>query len=119
MSGRFSKLNVSDEARQRLWDKNANKIRSLLEEIVADVCDGKGEIGETQNGFYGMNGFSKPMIAANDLGIGGAIGVCAISASMLIVGVYKYNGPQSGAIECVPEDLEGALESAVKFLVKK
>ena len=75
MSGRFAKLNVSDEARQRLWNKNVKKIRSLLEEIISDVCDGKGEIHETQDGFYGFEGFSKPMIAANWLGIGGAIGV--------------------------------------------
>ena len=119
MSGRFSGLNVSDDARQRLWDNNVNKIRSLLEEIVADVYDGKGEINETQDGFFGLEGFRKPMMAANWLGDDGAIAVCAISASILIVGVYKYNGPRIKTIESAPEDLDDILELAVKFLVKK
>lgn len=120
MPGKFADLRPDSEARMKIWEENAQKIRELLEEINNDVFNGEGKFSTAH---YGVSYHTRVPISVPNTFLeidNGSIAVCTsndIGNLRVIVELYGSNKSYIWWTD-KPEHLDILLTEAVKELVK-
>jgi hypothetical protein len=108
----FKHFNLNSPARQALWEESRLAIRSILEQIRADVFDGEATIKEDFASPY--SGLARPNLALGSTGdLRGFIGISPSPKQEGLLRVLVSNGHTASRYDTPPQELEKTVEKAL------